>query len=120
MNSVKPWQSFPDQLQILKSRGLQVDDDEAALRHLARIGYYRLSGYWYPMRVTDKTASAREKRPVRLDRFVEGSRFEDVVRLYIFDAKLRLLALDALERIELAVRVDVAHLLGKYDPCAPW
>lgn len=38
MNSVKPWQSFPDQLQILKSRGLQVDDDEAALRYLARIG----------------------------------------------------------------------------------
>lgn len=118
MNSVKPWQSFSDQLQILKSRGLQVEDDEAALRYLARIGYYRLSGYWYPMRTVDNVASAREKRPVRLDRFVEGSRFEDVVRLYIFDAKLRLLALDALERIELAVRVDVAHLLGKYDPCA--
>lgn len=118
MNSVKPWQSFPDQLQILKSRGLQVEDDEAALRYLARIGYYRLSGYWYPMRTVDKVASAREKRPVRLDQFVEGSRFEDAVRLYVFDAKLRLLALDALERIELAVRVDVAHLLGKYDPCA--
>lgn len=118
MNSVKPWQSYSEQLQLLKSRGLQVEDEEAALRYLARIGYYRLSGYWYPMRVIDKIASEREKRPVRLDRFVEGSRFEDVVKLYIFDAKLRLLALDALERIELAVRVDVAHLLGKYDSCA--
>nr|WP_216819616.1 Abi family protein [Paenalcaligenes hominis] len=97
---------------------MQVEDEEAALRYLARIGYYRLSGYWYPMRVIDKVASEQEKRPVRLDRFVEGSRFEDVVKLYIFDAKLRLLALDALERIELAVRVDVAHLLGKYDSCA--
>lgn len=118
MKRVKPWQSYPEQLQVLKSRGLQVEDDKAALRYLARIGYYRLSGYWYPMRLIDQSASAREKRPIRLDQFVDGSRFEDAVRLYIFDAKLRLLALDALERIELAVRVDIAHLLGKYDPCA--
>lgn len=118
MRSVKPWRSFSEQLQTLKNRGLQVEDEEAALRYLARIGYYRLSGYWYPMRVIDKVASEREKRPVRLDQFIDGSRFEDVVKLYIFDAKLRLLALDALERIELAVRVDVAHLLGKYDSCA--
>lgn len=56
--------------------------------------------------------------PVRLDEFVPGSRFEDVVKLYVFDKKLRLLAMDALERIEMAVRVDVAYLLGKRDPCA--
>jgi len=54
----------------------------------------------------------------RKDSFLNGSRFEDVVKLYIFDKKLRLLALDALERIEMAVRVDVAHLLGEKDPLA--
>lgn len=119
MNSVKPWQPFSTQLEILKSRGLLVEDDDAALRYLARIGYYRLSGYWYPMRELDNTAAVLGKKtPIRLDKFVEGSRFEDAAKLYIFDAKLRLLALDAIERIELAVRVDVAYLLGKYDPCA--
>lgn len=118
MNPIKPWQSFPEQLEILKNRGLEVDDEEAALSYLARIGYYRLSGYWYPMRQINHEASKQEKRPIRSDQFVEGSRFEDAVLLYIFDAKLRLLALDALERIELAVRVDVSHLLGQYDPCA--
>ena len=41
-----------------------------------------------------------------------------MVRLYVFDKKLKLLALDALERIELAVRVDVAHTLGARDPMA--
>jgi abortive infection bacteriophage resistance protein len=66
----------------------------------------------------DREASAQAQRPVRRDTFVAGSRFEDVVRLYVFDKKLRLLALDALERIEMAVRVDVAHLLGKRDACA--
>lgn len=50
----------------------------------------------------------------REDQFLTGSRFEEAVQLYVFDKKLRLLALDALERIEMAVRVDVAHLIGQY------
>lgn len=107
-----------DQLALLKGRGLLVDNESAALDYLARIGYYRLSGYWYPLREIDKHASLQLKRPVRSDHFVSGSHFEDVVKLYVFDKKLRLMALDALERIEMALRVDVAHLLGERDPQA--
>lgn len=118
MTPLKPWCSIADQLGILRSRGLQVENEAAALDYLGRIGYYRLSGYWYPLRVIDPMASAAQGKAVRRDDFVPGSRFEDVVRLYVFDKKLRLLALDALERIEMAVRVDVAHLLGQRDPLA--
>jgi abortive infection bacteriophage resistance protein len=32
----------------------------------------------------------------------------------VFDKKLRLLALDALECIEIALRVDISHGLGKH------
>ncbi|MCV2217666.1 Abi family protein [Thauera sp. Sel9] len=115
---LKPWLSFADQLQQLQVRGLQVDNSTAALDYLERLGYYRLSGYWYPLRAVDLVASAAQGKAVRQDTFVPNSRFEDVVRLYVFDKKLRLLALDALERIEMAVRVDVAHLLGQRDPRA--
>lgn len=115
---IKPWSPFPDQLQILKDRGLEVEKRETALSYLERVGYYRLSGYWYPFREFDTAAPLAEKKAIRKDSFYTGSRFEDVVRLYIFDKKLRLLALDALERIEMAVRVDIAHLLGKKDPLA--
>lgn len=118
MKPIKPWLSFQDQLQQLHDRGLLVDKPAAALDYLERVGYYRLSGYWYPLRAIDQAASTAQGKAVRLDTFVPGSRFEDVVRLYIFDKKLRLLALDALERIEMSVRVDVAHLLGKQDPRA--
>lgn len=114
----KPWKSFEDQLKLLKARGMQVDDNAAALDYLERIGYYRLSGYWYPMRQIDKEESEHQKAPVRSDRFLPGSRFEDAVRLYVFDKKLRLLALDVLERIEMAVRADVAYVLGKRHPMA--
>ncbi len=115
---LKPWMSFADQLAQLEQRGMAVEDRAAALDYLERIGYYRLSGYWYPMRAIDVAASLAQGQAVRSNTFKEGSRFEDVVQLYVFDKKLRLLALDALERIELAVRVDVAHLLGQRDPKA--
>lgn len=118
MTPLKPWCSFPDQLKTLKSRGLQVENEAAALDYLERVGYYRLSGYWYPLRVIDPVESQVQRKAVRLDDFAPGSRLEDVARLYVFDKKLRLLALDALERIEMAVRVDVAHLLGARDPLA--
>lgn len=106
------WKSYADQLQILKDRGLQVADDARAETDLERIGYYCLSGYWYPFREL-------KAQPVGLsfreDEFIAGSQFDDAVTLYVFDKNLRLMALDALERIERAIRVDVAHLLGEHD-----
>jgi len=112
----KAWKSFEAQLAILEERGLQVDDRAAALSYLARIGYYRLSGYWYPFRrleISQDDDGRLVKR--RLNAFVADSHFREVVDLYVFDKKLRLLALDALERIEMALRVDIAHLLGEQD-----
>lgn len=115
MSAVKEWKSVGEQLALLRQRGMEVDDDQAAMDYLHRLGYYRLSGYWYPLRIIDSEASQAAGKPVRCDDFIAGSHFKDVVHLYIFDKKLRLLALDALERIEMAVRVDVAHLLGERD-----
>lgn len=116
MTQNKEWKSFQEQLGILKNRGLLVDNESAALDYLDRIGYYRLSGYWYSFRELEITQTDhRSLSYLRKNQFLENSRFEDAVKLYIFDKKLRLLALDALERIEMAVRVDIAHLLGKQD-----
>ena len=90
-----------------------VEDDVAAENYLDRIGYYRLSGYWYPFRQIDSTDPKK-----RLDQFEDGTHFTDALNLYVFDKKLRLLAMDALERIEVAIRVDIAHLLGERDAFA--
>lgn len=112
----KEWKSFTEQLKILQNRGLIVENEGAAIDYLDRIGYYRLSGYWYSFRKFKMKQNAnRIISHYRDDEFNEKSRFEDAVKLYVFDKKLRLLALDALERIELAVRVDIAHLLGEKD-----
>lgn len=126
MTYSKPWLSISEQLAKLKSRGMEVSDEAKALDYLERIGYYRLSGYWYDFRVRGgaycpldsetggKPKKVRTERPV-LDDFKPGTRFQDAVDLYVFDKKLRLLVLDALERIEVALRVDLSHRLGEKD-----
>lgn len=93
---------------------MSIPDTPQASIWLLRIGYYRLSGYWFPFRerapVPRITASASEQV---LNTFKIGTELRHAFELYIFDKRLRLLFLDALERIEVALRVDVALLLGK-------
>lgn len=119
MNYSKPWQSYQQQLNLLKSRGLVVSDEAKALEHLERIGYYRLSGYWYSFRVfalaVGQEPSIQKLNYTATDDFHPNTHFIDAVNLYVFDKRLRLLALDGLERIEIALRVDMAYLLGKRD-----
>jgi len=109
-NYNKPWCSFEEQLALIKSRGLEVTDDSAALSYLQRIGYYRLSAYWYPFR---QRFPSKNK-----DEFIAGAKFQHAVQLYVYDKELCLLLLDAIERIEIAIRVDLAYTLGLKDPFA--
>lgn len=111
----RPWKSFPEQLELLQSRGMVVTDEAAALDYLARVGYYRLSAYWYPFRkfelVQDSETGKLSTKAI--DAFHPDTQFVDVVRLYLFDKQLRLCLADALERIEISLRVDLSYLLGK-------
>ncbi|TXD96523.1 CAAX protease [Psychrobacter frigidicola] len=110
---IKEWTSFSQQLELLKKRGLIVENEQKALGYLKTIGYYRLSGYLYSFRQFDPNNTSN-----KLDNFIEGSHFEDVKNLYMFDKKLRQLALDGLERIEVALRVNISYSLGRYSPIA--
>jgi len=47
---------------------------------------------------------------------VPGTRLDQVVALYDFDRRLKLLVMDAIERIEIALRVELAYTLGARDP----
>ncbi|UNX53374.1 Abi family protein [Georgenia sp. TF02-10] len=89
----------------LSARGLAIPDRDRALRYLRHIGYYRLSPYTIPF---------QQGRPDHLMR--EGTSFDDVLDLYVFDRALRLLVIDALERVEVAVRAALTdHMSTAYD-----
>jgi abortive infection bacteriophage resistance protein len=103
----KPYLTITQQLALIQSRGMGITDPTKASNYLERVGYYRLSGYWYPYR-----ASPQESQ------FKPGTNFAEIVQLYIFDKMLRLLMLDVIERIEIALRVQITLQLGQYDPKA--
>ncbi|WP_350562557.1 Abi family protein [Psychrobacter sp. CAL346-MNA-CIBAN-0220] len=109
--TLKNWQNFDQQLNILQDSGLIIENFERSIHYLSCIGYYRLSGYWYPFR---KSISHKE----RDDLFIARTCFNNVLDIYQFDKKLRLICLDALERIEMAIRTEVSHPLGRSDPQA--
>ncbi len=101
----KPPLSFAEQLQLLESRGLKIPDQTLALGHLSSISYYRLSAYWYPFLQRDTNGRV-------IGVFEPGTDFDQVVRLYEFDRHLRLLVMDAIERIEVHIRTLVTYHLG--------
>lgn len=102
--------SFDDQLSLLINRGLTVSNQPKALHTLSHISYYRLSGYSYPFRLRDNNGYVKEN-------FVPGANWSEVVMIYEFDCKLRMLLLSALEKIEVAVRTQLTfHFSRKYGP----
>ncbi|KTS70341.1 CAAX protease [Microbacterium testaceum] len=109
---VKPFATIDEQIDVLASRGLALDR-AVADQWLRSIGYYRLSGYWYPYREI-----GNPRRADRLDRFVPGASFNDVVQLYEFDRKLRTLIHDGIERVEVALRSHLSYRIGSIGPLA--
>jgi abortive infection bacteriophage resistance protein len=95
----KPALSYEDQAKLLEKRGLIVSDRAAFLRCLEAVGYYRLCVYWDPFKQPD-------------DSFLPNTHFDLVWQRYRFDRQLRLSVMDAIERIEVAVRTALVHDLA--------
>ena len=94
-NYTKPALSFNQQAQRLISRGLIVHDPGELESYLSVVNYYRLSVYWYIYKQIDPITGEEKFKP--------GTSFETIRNHYEFDRQLRLLMLDAIERIEVAI-----------------
>ncbi len=87
--------TFDEQADLLLSRGLIASHDEIVER-LTSVNYYRLSGYLYNFRRDDGS-------------YKPGTTLKTVWTHYTFDRQLRLIVIDALERIEVAIRTQLAY-----------
>jgi len=94
----KPALTVDDQVDRLRDRGLALGDRAAAIKQIRAIGYYRFSAYCLPFEHKTTSGSPRTKL------FLSGVHFDHIIDLYVFDRKLRLLVMEAIERIEVAVR----------------
>lgn len=95
------------QIDILRKRGLLIDDVGKAIKVLDVISYFRLAGYWRHFEADHTT-----------HQFKEGSCFSDIVALYSFDQRLRALLFIAVQTIEVSVRTKIikhfAHEFGAF------
>lgn len=97
---VKPAIPPIEQVVLLKQRGLIVLDEEEALSVLNAVSFFRLTPYMRPFQIQGHE-----------HQFKPNVSFEQIIRLYSFDRRLRLLAIDAIERIEVAVRAHISNEL---------
>ena len=106
---LKPPTRFLDQVLQLETRGLNIPDKSKAEFFLSQLNYYRFSAYCLPFEKEHTT-----------HQFLENTKFDDVLNLYIFDRELRLLTLDAIERIEVSLRTQLAyHLSHNHNTAHP-
>ncbi len=99
-NFIKTHLSYDEQIALLESRGLIINDKTLAKKKLKHISYYRLSAYFLPLQ--------KEK-----DLFLPDTRFEEILRLYYFDKALRKIIFNAIETIEVNIRANVVYNLSK-------
>lgn len=67
MKYTKPPLFIEQQIDLLKSRGMTIDNPARVARYLAYINYYRLRAYWLPFKLISPSAS----RPVRMRKLIE-------------------------------------------------
>lgn len=96
----KTYKQPSELVKLLQCRQLIVSDCNRAERYIQSIGYYRLSAYMHPFLLTPKSNHV----------FKNGTNFNQVLRLYRFDKKLRILLFNEIEKIEIAVREAVMNM----------
>lgn len=92
-----------EQIDLLESRGMTINDKEKAKECLLDIGYFRLGFYWFPF---------EESYPRKINRthkFKEGTRFDHALQLYYFDCDLRNIFLKYINRIEINFRTKLIY-----------
>lgn len=110
---MKTAKTVDEQIDILRSRGIIINDPEKAKEILNDIGYYRLGFYFFPF---------EKKYPQTTNRtheVIPGTQFEDAVALYYFDFDLRNILNRYLTRVEVAFRTYLTYYMSlqyKTDP----
>ncbi len=94
-----PPTTIAEQLKIISGRGLKIEDSKEAREFLARVSYYRFSGYALYFEIFENRKRTHVFKP--------NSTFREVISIYDFDADLRKLIFSTVEYIEIAFRTQL-------------
>lgn len=98
--TVKPQKTLEEQIAILKSRKLYIEDETNAKQVLERSNYYRLRGYYIHLQEDNG------------DDFKPGASFVEISTLHDFDNELRILLLKLLLDVEIVARARIAYTVA--------
>ncbi len=97
--SDKGFKTIEEQIEILRSRGLTINDEARARDFLLRNNYYRISGYSLTLRKNDI--------------FSKSATFQNIIDICQFDQELRHILLQYLEVIEVQMKSIYAYEFTK-------
>ena len=100
----KSYKSTEELIKLLEQRGLSFPDQDRSYEYIKNIGYFRLSAYFYPLLQSPKSNHI----------YKLNSTFTNVLDMYRFDKKLRLLAFNEIEKIEVAIRSIMVNTACEY------
>lgn len=99
--------TIEEQLNLLRARGMVIDDEGYAKMCLEYFGYYRLGFYWYPF-------EDNRNEQNRSHDFIIGSKFWEVMELYHFDDSLRNLLYPYINNFEVGLRTKLVYVCSNY------
>ena len=102
MRDNKRFKSLDEQIEILRYKGLIVQDEKYARNVLIRENYFFLNGYRYLF-----MKSSNNKR------YIEGTTFEELYSLFLFDRSFRNIIFKYLLVIENNTKSIIAYQLSK-------
>lgn len=105
MKTQKKYLSLDEQLALLKSKNLIIENDEKAKIVLRDIGYYKLiNAYKIPFVSTTKNCAERK--------YLEGIKIEHLFDLYKFDLALEAITFEAITKIEIKIKSLMSDLIS--------
>jgi len=98
----KIFKNLDEQIEILRSKGLIINDIDSAKEVLLKENYFFLSGYRHLLMRKHKDAN-----------FIEGTRFEELHAIFIFDRELRNIMFKHILIIENNIKSIMSYQLSK-------
>jgi abortive infection bacteriophage resistance protein len=98
----KNFKNLNEQIEILKSKGLTIKDENYAQKVLLRENYFFLNGYRHLFMVSDNDR-----------RYLQGTTFEELYSVFLFDRKLRNVLFKNLLIIENNIKSIISYQMSK-------
>jgi abortive infection bacteriophage resistance protein len=93
--------NIKQQIDLMQSRGLIIEDDDSTREVLENVSYFRIANYLRPM-----------ERDKLTHQFKSGATFSNAILLYDFDCELRKIVFSAISLIEIALRTRIIHFFS--------